>query len=194
MNDRIPFMANLASRIQHVQGDIVECGVHHGESLVAVAQALPGRRVWAYDSWQGFPPAGPQDCEEAHTLTGWGADASAEAVRQRLVGICGDGNVVMREGWFQDTFQLPKPEQIAFLSIDCDWYDSVRKTLHTFYDRVSDQGIVTLDDFGGFAGCRKAFYDWCSDTGEKPLLLTFGLGQSYWQKGRESVRHGDCFA
>ena len=77
---------------------------------------------------------------------------------------------------------------IAFLHIDADWYDSVQLALETFYDRVSTGGVIILDDFGHWEGCREAFYDFAADRGIKPLLERFGHTQAYWIKDRTHNR------
>src|ERR1700674_622777 len=50
-----------------ILGDIVECGVWRGGSMMAVALTLPRiggiRRLWLYDTFTGMPPPGPEDID-----------------------------------------------------------------------------------------------------------------------------------
>ena len=48
------------------------------------------------------------------------------------------------------------PESIAVLRLDTDFYDSTSHELTTFYPKVSPGGIITIDDYGHWKGCRKA--------------------------------------
>ena len=181
-------LRELARRLSYVPGDIVECGVWNGASLAAITTGLPDRHVWAYDSFEGMPPIGPHDPPEAAEYVGRVVGSEA-ALRELLAGRR-ITELTVRAGWFKDTFkEEPLPERIAFLSIDCDWYSSVFDSLTTLYELVAPGGVVVLDDWGCWEGCRLAFYDWAEMTGEHPLLLTFGLGQAYWVKGQEHVRN-----
>jgi O-methyltransferase len=42
------------------------------------------------------------------------------------------------------------------LRLDGDFYDSTKICLETLYDQVVWGGIVIIDDYGVFPGCRRA--------------------------------------
>ena len=63
------------------------------------------------------------------------------------------------KGLFQDTLATAGVRSIAVLHLDCDWYDSVKACLDHLYDRVSPGGIIQFDDYGHWAGTRKAVDD-----------------------------------
>ena len=175
---------------RQIPGDLVECGVCDGGSAAALAWGLgPGdRRVWLYDSFAGLPPTIELDGQFA---TGYvGACVGSEAkVREALATAdVPDASTVVRRCWFQDTFLQPLPEVVCLLHLDCDWYESVMLSLNTFYDRVSDGGVILLDDFGHWEGCREAFYDFVQARGIKPLLERFGHTQAFWVKQRTHNR------
>lgn len=61
-------------------------------------------------------------------------------------------------GWFQDT-ALPASKsigKIALLRLDGDWYESTKVCLEAFYDSVVPGGIIVIDDYLAYEGCRKA--------------------------------------
>ena len=62
------------------------------------------------------------------------------------------------KGWFQDTFRKHEGEieKIAILRLDGDWYESTRLSLEYFYEKVQEGGIVIIDDYGTYEGCKKA--------------------------------------
>ena len=60
------------------------------------------------------------------------------------------------KGWFKDTVPLCPVQQIAFLRLDGDMYASTRDVIYTLYDRVVIGGIIYVDDYMGFNGCREA--------------------------------------
>lgn len=172
-----------------IPGDFVECGTYKGGSAAVMGTALnANRHLWLYDSFEGMPNAGLVDGEEAKKWEGK-CIASEDDVRAVMatVAISRDCYTI-RSGWFQDTFLLPLPRQVAFLHCDADWHDAVILVLKTFYPLVPKGGCVLLDDFGYWEGCREAFYDFCTEYGEKPLLERQGQSQAYWIKGKMENR------
>jgi len=61
-------------------------------------------------------------------------------------------------GWFQDT--MPKVSNqmgpIAILRLDGDWYASTKVCLEYLFDKVVKGGVVIIDDYGTYDGCRLA--------------------------------------
>lgn len=61
-------------------------------------------------------------------------------------------------GWFQDT--VPAVHQdigpIAILRLDGDWYASTKVCLEYLFDKVVSGGVVVIDDYGTYEGCRRA--------------------------------------
>lgn len=61
-------------------------------------------------------------------------------------------------GWFQET--LPADSEkigpIAILRLDGDWYASTKVCLEHLFDSVVKGGIVIIDDYGTYEGCRRA--------------------------------------
>jgi len=188
-------LRNLLSSISRVnrdgvEGDVVECGVCNGGSAALMAKHMgSSRHIWMYDSFQGMPETTERDGDEAKQWEG-SCVGSVARVREALSALCiADETFTIIEGWFEDAFRdHPLPEKVALLHCDADWYDSVLLVLNTFYDRIPDGGIILLDDFGHWEGCREAYYDFCSEKGIKPLLERAGYSQAYWIKGRESNR------
>merc|ERR1711957_832734 len=86
-------------------------------------------------------------------------------------------------------FALPKPSRIAFLYIDSDWYQNTLDALHTFYDLVVDGGVIALDDFGSWEGCRRAFFEFISERQLSPLLERVGRSL-FFVKSKEHNRAG----
>jgi O-methyltransferase len=180
--------ADAAARA--VEGDFVECGVCNGGSAAVIARALSAqeRHAWLYDSFAGMPPTDDVDGSYAAE---WVGDyvGSPDRVREAmtLAGVPAE-RFTIREGLFEDTFREELPDRVAFLHVDADWYASVKLALETFYDRVTDGGIILLDDFGHWEGCREAFYDFVGERDVKPLLERLGHTQAFWIKGRTHNR------
>jgi hypothetical protein len=168
-----------------VPGDVAECGVWSGGGigLMALASRRAGnrtRRFHLFDSFEGLPQPSVEDrnvladfraqhpdlplsdAQGAAALQPIGAcvGADAEAVRDFLTGRLGIApeQLVFHVGWFQDTVPLARETigPLAVLRIDGDWYESTRVCLEYLYDNVVPGGLVIVDDYGAFTGCRKA--------------------------------------
>jgi O-methyltransferase len=94
-------------------------------------------------------------------------------------------HVHIHEGWFQDTFttSASQVESIALLRIDADWYAATRLCLETFYERVTPGGIVVIDDYGTYEGCRRAVDEYLSKHGPPPFLHHVSKDVRYLVKG-----------
>lgn len=77
-------------------------------------------------------------------------------------------NIHLCKGMVEDTLPEKAPDEIAMLRLDTDWYESTRHELETLYPRLSVGGVLIIDDYGYWAGARKAVDEYFSD---KPILL-----------------------
>lgn len=179
-------------RADGIVGDLVECGVANGGSAAVIGEPhttgdTADRRLWLYDTWEGIPPATERDGHLAQSHTGaW--RGSQERVREALAVVDYPlERVEWRRGLFADTMaNAALPERVALLHLDCDWYESVLLCLRTLAPRVTAGGSIVLDDFGWWKGCREAFFQWCAETGQAPLLERAGKYGAWWEVGRES--------
>jgi O-methyltransferase len=190
--DRLFSLKKMADDLNKrgIAGDFVECGCYKGGSSAVLRSDMGAdRRLWIYDSFQGMPNPGQQDGQEAQKWKNQCA-ASVDCLLTILLATGATWNeFVVREGWFEDTFKSPLPKQVALLHCDADWYESVKLVLETFYPLMPDGAYVILDDFGYWEGCRLAFYDFCENHGERPLLERVGPYQAYWIKGKKHTRN-----
>jgi macrocin-O-methyltransferase TylF-like protien/methyltransferase family protein len=154
-----------------IPGNFVECGVAAGGSTAVMAYVAKRyskqpRLVHSFDSFEGMPEPTEHDVHEgaAANSTGWGVgtcSASEESVRE----ICSKVGVLeivsTGKGYFQDTLprSRDKTGMIAFLHLDADWYDSTKVILNNLYDRIVNDGVLQVDDYGYWEGCRKAIHE-----------------------------------
>jgi hypothetical protein len=144
-----------------IEGDVVECGTARGGSAALLGLTLAirddARAVWAFDTFTGIPPptAADPDRHVAELYTGAfrGERTEVEALFGRL-GLAGRTRLV--QGLFQDTVPRAEVSRISVLHLDGDWYESVRVCLDHLYDRVSNGGVIQIDDYGHWEGARKA--------------------------------------
>jgi O-methyltransferase len=156
-----------------IPGDIVECGVWRGGSMMAVALTLlrlgAKRRLHLFDTYEGMPPPTAwdrsfQDESAAHLLATsdparshvWGVarlDEVKEAMRSTGYG---EDNMVFIPGQVEQTLPAAAPNEIALLRLDTDWYESTYHELVCLYPRLSVGGVLIIDDYGHWQGARRA--------------------------------------
>ncbi len=144
-----------------IAGDLVECGAARGGSAALMGLTLQrlgdSRKLWVFDTFEGLPAptnADP-DLEIAEKYTGSCLGDLSEVSKFFLqLGILSQSQLI--KGLFQDSLPISEIEKIAVLHIDCDWYDSTMMCLNHLYDRVSPGGVIQIDDYGHWAGARKA--------------------------------------
>ena len=56
----------------------------------------------------------------------------------------------------EETLKKHKPEKISILRLDTDWYSSTKKELEILYPKLAKNGVIIIDDYGHWQGCRKA--------------------------------------
>jgi O-methyltransferase len=126
-----------------------------------MSSGAPSREVWAFDSFEGLPEAGPRDPDHAHDLVGE-LVASERTVHEAFLRFASPERLHVVKGWFAETFPEAARtiEQVAILHADGDWYESVRLTLETFEPKVSPGGFVVIDDYGWWEGAKEATHEY----------------------------------
>lgn len=161
-----------------VPGDMAEFGVALGGSAIVLAHAAlaQGRVFTGYDVFATIPPP-TSDKDDAKSrdryqvISGGGAKGLRGATYYGYVdnllaqvtasfashGVPVDGrNVRLIKGLFEETWPLAPVETLALAHLDCDWYDPVKFCLSAIADRVSPGGVIILDDYNDYGGCRTA--------------------------------------
>ena len=186
----------LLQSVQYIQdhdisGDVVECGVWRGGSMMAAALKLrelkdETRRLWLYDTFTGMTPPTSEDREAA---TGQAASemlrvadpskgdnvwclADETDVRANLHSTqYPDEKMVFVRGDVTETLRESIPNSIALLRLDTDWYQSTDAELQHLYRLLVPGGVCVLDDYGHWQGARKAVDDFFNDNPPRPLML-----------------------
>jgi hypothetical protein len=184
----------LIQAVRHVSaapipGSIVECGVWRGGSMLAVARTLieavdATRDLYLYDTYEGMSQPGAQDVDiEGQAASALLKDqdrsdpesawcyATLEDVRRTLSSTGYDeSRMHFVKGKVEDTIPESAPDRIAVLRLDTDWYESTRHELEHLYPRLSPGGVLIIDDYGHWAGCRQAVDEYFAAQGIHLLL------------------------
>lgn len=157
----------------NITGDIVECGVWKGGSMMAVAYSLlelgdTTRTLYLFDTYEGMTPPTEKDI----SLTGQTANeildtspkghgswcvSSLDTVRENM--LCTgypEEKIVFVKGPVEETIPQKIPENIALARLDTDWYESTLHELRYLYPQCSTGGILIIDDYGHWQGAKQA--------------------------------------
>lgn len=159
-----------------IEGDFVECGVWRGGSAMLIAQMLSNRNIsdrklYLFDTFEGMSQPGNNDFsfrnESADSLLAKNVDdkensvwclADINDVQNNMKKTnFPNANLVYVQGKVEDTLPAKKPDgKIALLRLDTDWYESTKHELNILFPAVTEKGVLIIDDYGHWQGCRKA--------------------------------------
>jgi O-methyltransferase len=171
-----------------IPGDIVECGVWRGGSMRLAAMTLlslgtKDRTLYLYDTFEGMiAPDGELDLDlhGNRAIDDWAqitrrgvkwSYAPIEEVRQNIetTGYPMD-RVELVKGPVELTIPDVKPQRIALLRLDTDWYKSTKHEIEQLYPLLSPGGVLALDDYGHYQGARRAIDEYFAGLAKKPFL------------------------
>ncbi len=169
---------------KNIQGDYVECGTYRGGLAALMLDNIIfnnlNKKLWVYDTFQGMSEPGELDVSTKNEK----ASQTFQASKNESTG-CSDWckatidivqstlNLVSNEyekhtnliiGKVEDTLKFENniPKSISFMRLDTDWYESTKIELEKFYDRLSVNGIIIIDDYRLWQGQKLAvdeFFD-----------------------------------
>ncbi len=184
--ERIVCLINAVSYISDnkIAGDIAECGVWRGGSMMTVALTLmargdTNRKLYLYDTYEGM--SAPTEFDKS--LDGVSAEAqmnegnekwcyaSIEDVRQNLLSTgYPKENIFFVKGKVEDTIPQTLPDNLSLLRLDTDWYESTKHELKHLFPRLAPEGVLVIDDYGHWQGARKAVDEYFAEQKRKVYL------------------------
>jgi Macrocin-O-methyltransferase (TylF) len=177
---------------QGIRGCAVECGVARGGSGATIATALSevdlSRQVILFDTFEGLPAPtlDDPDYERAVHFTGKCRGGLEEV--DNLFRHLGLSNYRLIKGMFQETLPTANTGDIGLLHLDGDWYESTLACLDNLWDRVSEGGVVQVDDYGEWQGCKKAVDEFFDRRGVNVRLHYIDPTARRFVKSREVAR------
>lgn len=179
---RVLYYHDLVRLIRGVDGDVMECGVCVGHSLMVLVHLneLEGmeRTYLGYDSFEGFPPPTDQD-GATHAFQGYMSTAPEVVLRVMRASGVGEETIQKRlrlvRGFFEQT--VPHYQgRLALLHLDGDLYSSYKVCLDHLYDKVVPGGVIMFDEYGDpkWPGAEKAVNEFLADKPERPVRHSVG--------------------
>jgi O-methyltransferase len=171
-----------------IPGDIVECGVWRGGSMMLISYALQyfgdtSRQLYLYDTFAGMTE--PDDIDismDGERMKSVWLDA-----KNKNLAIGHGGRVeyvkhnMLETGYPEEqmhfivgdvlqTIPAQIPSSIACLRLDTDWYKSTRHELEHLYDLIVPHGVLIIDDYGWCKGARQATDEFIQNQSFRPMM------------------------
>jgi hypothetical protein len=172
----------------NISGDFLECGVWKGGSVMAMILSLKSlgserRKIWLCDTFQGMTEPVDEDSKFDGTLAKslldsdkdkksnvW-AVSSLDEVKTNIQTIDYPSNKISYViGPVEETLPNIEVGNIALLRLDTDWYESTKIELELLFPKVVKGGVLIIDDYGHWKGCKKAVDEYFEKL-EYPVLL-----------------------
>jgi hypothetical protein len=178
----IGIVLQLLDDVRSVPGDVAECGVYRGGTLVPMGLHLRrqggGKHLYGFDSFQGFDDAVEVDIAlggsaSADKRVGGFADASFTQVERRVRRFGVGDAVTLVPGYFSDTLERRAGLTFSFVHLDCDIYESYKECLKFFYPRMNRGGVILFDEYNDppWPGCNLAVDEFLADRPERPVEI-----------------------
>lgn len=173
-----------------IPGDFVECGVWSGGSAMIITYTLlemgdTKRKIYLYDTFEGMTKPGKNDYflsgktqyafaqkywkkKEKDDHNNWCYAPLSEVKKNIFTTGYPASNIVFIKGRVEDTIPKIIPHKIALLRLDTDFYESTRHELLYLYPLLITKGVILIDDYGAWAGAKKAVDEYFSRV---PILL-----------------------
>jgi len=181
----------------NIEGDIVECGVWRGGQTMIMARTLlkendKNRKIWLYDTYEGMSEPTNDDVkisnqeraqnlllqkDKSTELDNIWCYAPIEEVKRNVMSTgYNPDNFVFVKGKVEDTIPDQIPSKIALLRLDTDWYESTYHELVHLFPRLVKGGVLLIDDYGTWAGSKKAVDKYIKENNVKILLTRVTAG------------------
>ncbi len=185
-------LAQEADR-QRRPGAFLEAGCALGGSAIVLAASKRRTRpLLVYDVFGMIPPPGERDGPDVMARYEEIKAGKAKGIQDdpyygyepglrstvednfRRFGLdLAESRVELVPGLFADTLKPSGP--VALAHVDGDWYDSVAVCLRRIWPALSPGGVIVIDDYDDWSGCRQAVDDFLRETEDAHTERRFHL-------------------
>ncbi|PWI31714.1 macrocin O-methyltransferase [Flavobacteriaceae bacterium LYZ1037] len=169
----------------NIEGSIVECGVWKGGSMMATILAMKEKNkdIYLYDTFEGMSEPTKEDksyknesAQEAFLSKDeyWKrieCYSTIDEVKSNIFSLEYPINKIhFVQGKVEETIPATIPEKIAVLRLDTDWYESTMHEMVYLFPKLVIGGVIIIDDYGHWQGCKLAVDEYISKNNIKLLL------------------------
>lgn len=173
----------------NIPGSIVECGVWKGGSMMATIKALQNfnqsdHELYLFDTFEGMPKPTDVDIslddynannefseqKISEQSSSWNKISLLEVKKNVLKLGYDEKKIHFIKGMVEQTIPKYSPKEISILRLDTDWYESTKHELIHLFPRLSNGGVLIIDDYGFWKGSKKAVDEYFFEN-KIPFLL-----------------------
>ena len=138
-DDRLACIRRMTSQVRNILGSTAELGVYMGGVSRMIAEALPHKRHYCFDTFAGITNVSESDVLENGNFN----DLNVE---ETLAYLSACSNIIIKQGYFPDT-TVDISDAFCLVHIDGDTYQTTKDALEWFYPRMSPGGVMIFDDW-----------------------------------------------
>ncbi len=168
LDQRIAYLHLCADYIKEkeIGGSCAEVGVYKGEFSKYINRFLPNRKLYLFDTFDGFGNQNILEVERTMSKEGslnYFRDTSIAEVLDKMDN---PEQCVVCKGYFPQTAEMIEDE-FAMVSLDADLYEPILNGLKYFYPRLVRGGYIFVHDYGGYdwPGVKIAVDEFCKQEG-----------------------------
>ncbi len=162
-----------------LKGNIAEVGVFQGKFSRLMSMALPNKKIYLFDTFQGF--------DESFFNTDFEKEIKEKSLNQfnntSLELVLGSmpyrQNCLIRKGYFPETIlKEDMTDLYCLVSLDCDLYKPIYAGLEFFYPRMEKGGYILVHDYNNAAykDCKTAVKEFCKKNNVSIVPISDGWG------------------
>jgi len=179
------YLATQVIQSRKINGAFIEAGCALGGSALVIASGKrKDQKFFIFDTFGLIPPPSERDGEDSqHRWNEISLGKSKGLEGEKYYGYIGnlldsvnrsfvrfgfppeENNIYFVPGVFDTTMEINFP--VALAHLDCDWYDSVMTCLNRIEPNLVKGGIIIIDDYYHWSGCKKAVDKYFGDKKEK---------------------------
>ena len=137
---RLATLELLCRRLEEVPGAAAELGVYRGFFARCINQLLPERKLYLFDSFEGF-------AENACASDSFQAAHRNTAIDKVLAIMPHPDSITVRPGFFPESLEGLE-ERFCLVSLDVDFYQTTLDGLRYFWPRLEKGGYLMMHDWG----------------------------------------------
>ena len=165
---------------QRIPGIFVEAGCALGGSAIVITDnKKTSRKFKIFDTFKQIPAPSSRDGHDAFRRYHEIIDGKSKGIKddpyygyednllekvlanfQKFKLLIGQKQVEFHQGLFEDVLIIDEP--VALAHIDSDWYESIMVALSRITPKLSNNGLIILDDYYDWVGARQAVEDYFS--------------------------------
>lgn len=137
-------------------GEMAELGVYKGQFAAKMNQMLPDKKLYLFDTFQGFDSKQEETDRKTHGLS-FSRDFSDTSIKYVLSQMPYPSNCIIKKGVFPESINGLEDE-FCLVSLDADLFEPIYNGLCWFWPRLKSGGFILVHDYNNslFPGAKSA--------------------------------------